>query len=150
MFETRKTKKMFFIILTALLWGVTNPLLKRYSAGFADDAKQQQQQSDSSNNEGGGALRDVKFLLSRPKYLITQIVNLSGTVVFAKALESADMSIASVAANALALAITCVVSALLGDSKLTLRGIVGIFFVTVGLGMCTYESMKRTEEREKK
>ena len=136
---------MFFIILTALLWGVTNPLLKRYSAGFADDAKQQE---DNTNN--GGALRDVKFLLSRPKYLITQIVNLSGTVVFAKALESSDMSIASVAANALALAITCVVSAMLGDSKLTPRGIVGILFVTVGLGMCTYESMKRTEERETK
>jgi drug/metabolite transporter (DMT)-like permease len=125
---------MFLVFLAAFLWGATNPLLKRYSAGFAEA------EQNSNNNEQGGVLRDIMFLLKRPKYLITQATNLSGTAVFFYSLQTTDVSIAAVVANALTLAITCIVSAMIGDSVLSLKGILGILLVMIGLGFCTYEN----------
>lgn len=126
---------MFLVFLAAFLWGATNPLLKRYSEGFAAT-----EQNTNETDEKGGALRDIMFLLKRPKYLITQATNLSGTVVFFYSLQTTDVSIAAVVANALTLAITCIVSAMIGDSVLSLKGIVGICLVMIGLGFCTYEN----------
>ena len=138
---------MFFVCLAALLWGVTNPLLKRYTAGFevADQHQQDKKKGAAAANTGGGGgvLRDVMFLLQRPKYVVTQAVNLSGTVVFFYSLADTEISIAAIVANALTLAITCVVSALIGDSVLSRRGVLGIVLVIVGLGLCTYDYESR-------
>ena len=51
-----------------------------------------------------------------------------------------DVSVAAVATNALALVITCIVSAVIGDSVLKPKGMLGIVFVILGLGFCTYEA----------
>lgn len=131
---------MFLVFLAALLWGATNPLLKRYSEGFAATEAAENNNNNNNDEKSGGILRDIMFLLKRPKYLITQATNLSGTVVFFYSLQTTDVSIASVVANALTLAITCTVSAMIGDSVLSLKGIIGILLVMIGLGVCTYEN----------
>lgn len=135
----------FYIIVAALMWGVTNPFLKRFTEGF--DKTEQQQQKVKNGASDGGVLGDVKFLLNRPKYLLTQALNLSGTVVFNYSLSFTDVSVAAVATNALALVITCIVSAAIGDSVLKPKGMLGIVFVIVGLGFCTYEAeMKKKQQ----
>lgn len=139
---------MFLVFLAAILWGVTNPLLKRYTAGFADTETVATKKKADESGGGGGALRDIKFLLQRPKYLITQATNLSGTVVFFWSLRTIDVSIAAVVANALTLVITCIVSAMIGDSKLSAKGMLGIVFVMIGLGLCTYDSELMKQRRE--
>ena len=162
----------FYIILAALLWGVTNPFLKRFTEGFETEKNQQtstnnQNQNnkkknntttvdgknksvndDKDNNGGGGFLRDIKFLLSRPKYLMTQALNLSGTVVFNYSLSFTDVSVAAVATNALALVVTCIVSAAIGDSVLKPKGMLGILFVIIGLGFCTYEAELKKKQQQ--
>lgn len=137
--NTLSLSTMFFIILTALMWGVTNPFIKRYTEGFGDS-------SPKDDGKGKTFLDDIRFLLSRPKYLVVQALNLSGTLCFNYALMDAHISVASAVANSLTLAITVVVSAMIGDSKLTPKGIVGFLLVGVGVSLMVYES-QLSEER---
>jgi drug/metabolite transporter (DMT)-like permease len=125
------TKVMFFIFLAAVLWGVTNPLLKKYTAGF-DTAV-----ADGLREPGWKG--EVAFLLKRPKYLATQAANLSGSAAFFFGLRTVDLSIGAVVANALTLAITCVVSVgVLREGAPSLRSSVGVVLIMVGVSICTY------------
>ena len=120
---------MVFIFLAAVLWGVTNPLLKLFTVGFADEKKDQ----------SGGVLSDVLFLLRRPKYVLAQAVNFGGTACFFLGLRTVEVSVGSVVANALALAITCAVSVLvLKEEPLSLRSTAGVFCVVGGVSLCAY------------
>jgi drug/metabolite transporter (DMT)-like permease len=117
-----------FPIITALLWGITNPLLKRYSAGFAS--------VDGGRGAGGS---EIAFLLRRPKYLLVQVLNLLGSVVFFWGLREGDVSSASIIANSLAFAITVVVSSVfMGEEPLSGRSAVGAGLVVAGVSICVY------------
>lgn len=84
-------------------------------------------------------LRDIKFLLSRPKYLITQILNLSGSVAFFYALRDVDVSIASVVTNSLAFVLTIIVSVfILKEGSFKPRTWLGTLLVLVGVSLCTF------------
>jgi drug/metabolite transporter (DMT)-like permease len=114
---------MIFIFIAALLWGTTNPLLKRYSKGLAAD---------------GSMGSDIKFLLKKPKYLVAQILNLCGSVSFFWGLRNVDVSVGSIAANSMAFVITTVVSIfVLREGALRLRTGVGMLFVLIGTAVCT-------------
>lgn len=120
---------MFFIFLAALLWGVTNPLLKRYSRGL-------ERQTDSKKRNG--VLDDIKFLLKRPKYLVVQGLNLCGSVAFFFALRDVSVSIGSIATNSLAFLITVVVSVfVLKEGDIQPRTYLGMFLVLLGTTLCT-------------
>eukprot|EP00744_Colponema_vietnamica_P030598 GILI01047898.1.p1 GENE.GILI01047898.1~~GILI01047898.1.p1 ORF type:complete len:139 (+),score=24.13 GILI01047898.1:47-463(+) len=119
---------MFFILLAAILWGCTSPLLKKYSKGFS-----------APTDGNGGVLRDIKFLLSRPKYLITQILNLSGSVAFFYALREVDVSVASVVTNSLAFVLTIIVSVfILNEGSFKPRTWLGTLLVLAGVSLCTF------------
>ena len=118
---------MFFILLAAVLWGVTNPLLKKYTAGF-DTAE-----------KAAGWLGEAKFLLQRPKYVVTQAANLAGSAAFFMGLRTVDLSIGAVVANALTLAITCIVSVgVLREGAPSLRSSLGVVLIMAGVSLCTY------------
>ena len=137
---------MWLIIIAGILWGVTNPLLKRFTQGFAakssdDDeaslpgapAAQQQQ----GGGGGGGLLADLKFLFSRPKYLATQGLNLLGSVAFTIGMGEASLSVGPAVANGLAMAITCAMSTLvLKEEPMAPRTAFGVGLIFVGLVLC--------------
>ena len=117
---------MFWALVAAFLWGITNPLLKKFSTGFAEKTET-------------GVLAEVKFLVSRPKYLITQITNLAGSVMFFWGLRDGDVSSASIIANSLSFAITLLTSSfLLGEEKLTPRSWLGAIMILGGVCLCMY------------
>ncbi|KAG5478727.1 hypothetical protein LSCM1_06131 [Leishmania martiniquensis] len=117
---------ILLMLLAALLWGVTNPLLKYYSRGMAN---------------GGSAKDDALFLVRRPKYLVTQVVNLSGSVVFFYSLREVDVSVGSIVVNSLAFVITVLMSVfVLREGMLCARIAVGCILVMVGTALCTYSS----------
>jgi drug/metabolite transporter (DMT)-like permease len=118
-----------FMFLAAALWGVTNPLLKKYTAGM---------EGASSKEQGNGFLVDIKFLLRRPKYLVTQGLNLLGSVAFFAALRGVDISTGSVVTNSLATAITLVVSVfVMKEGGMEPRTYAGIALVLTGVSICT-------------
>ncbi|RHW70754.1 Uncharacterized protein family UPF0546 [Trypanosoma brucei equiperdum] len=114
---------MYFLLLAGIIWGITNPLLKRYSGGMSVDSS--------------SFLEDLRFLASRPKYLAAQLANLSGSVFFFAGLPSADVAVGSVVANSLAFVITVLVSVLvLREGTLKPRTLVGCSLVVVGTSLC--------------
>lgn len=118
---------MFWLFVTAILWGATNPYLKLYSKGMK--AK-------------GSAWEDIKFLLSRKKYLFVQICNLLGSVSFFYSLRDVDVSIGSIVANSLAFVITVLVSTLvLKEELISLQAGLGCFLVIIGTAFCTLSSI---------
>lgn len=130
---------MFYILLAAILWGCTSPFLKKFSKGFssaADDADDKKRKSEGALR---GAIRDVRFLLSRPKYLVTQILNLSGSVAFFYALRDADVSVASVVTNSLAFVLTIIVSVfILKEGSFKPRTWLGTLLVLAGVSLCSF------------
>ncbi|KEG09410.1 transmembrane protein 234 [Trypanosoma grayi] len=114
---------MLLILLAAVIWGTTNPLLKRYSTGMATQTT--------------SFLEDLCFLASRPKYLVAQLTNLSGSVFFFAGLRDVDVAIGSIVANALAFVITVLVSVLvLQEGTLRPRTLLGSCLVVSGTALC--------------
>lgn len=114
------------LLLAALLWGVTNPLLKHYSAGMTNS---------------GSPKDDLAFLLRRPKYLFTQIINLSGSVVFFYSLREVDVSVGSIVVNSLAFVVTVLMSVfVLREGPLRPRTATGCILVMLGTALCTLSS----------
>ena len=119
--------RMLFILLAAVLWGVTNPLLKRYSAGF-----------HTAEREKRSAWDDVVFLVKRPRYLVTQIANLLGSVAFFAALRDVSVSTGSIVTNSLAFVITVIMSVwVLKEGTVQPRTYCGMVFVLLGTSICT-------------
>lgn len=116
---------MIFLLLAAVLWGVTNPLLKKFSAGM-------------DKKGSSGVLEDLKFLLQRPKYLVTQGANLCGSVAFFYGLRDVHVSTGSIAANSLAFIITVAMSVwVLKEGTIRRKTYGGMLCVVVGTALCT-------------
>lgn len=116
---------MIFILIAAILWGATNPFLKKYTQGFSTAEKKP------------GVLGEIAFLLKRPKYLLVQGLNISGSVAFFMALRTADVSIAAVTTNALAFVFTVLVSVfVLKEGTIRPRTWAGLLLVLVGISLC--------------
>ncbi|RNF17375.1 transmembrane protein 234 [Trypanosoma conorhini] len=113
---------MLLLLLAAIIWGTTNPLLKRYSSGMA---------------AGSSFVEDLRFLAARPKYLATQLVNLSGSVFFLAGLRHVDVAVGSMVANALAFVLTVLLSAfVLREGPLRPTTLLGCVLVVAGTTLC--------------
>jgi drug/metabolite transporter (DMT)-like permease len=125
---------LFWPLVAALLWGLTNPFLKKFASGFAE------------RPEGGGVLGEVKFLLQRPKYLMTQGLNLCGSAVFFWGLREGDVSTASIMANSLSFAITLLTSSLvLKEEPMPPRAWLGALLILGGVSVCMYAKSQMTQ-----
>eukprot|EP00758_Cryptobia_borreli_P015173 Tbor_TRINITY_DN5997_c0_g3::TRINITY_DN5997_c0_g3_i1::g.18967::m.18967 len=134
---------MIFIFIAAALWGITNPFLKKYSKGFEKNDEKCDKNDIKTKNKGPkhalrGFLNDLKFLLSRPKYLITQALNLCGSVAFNYALRVSDVSVVSVVTNSMAFVFTVITSVIvMKESVPRVNTWVGIVMVLVGVALCS-------------
>jgi multidrug transporter EmrE-like cation transporter len=125
---------MWLIILAGILWGVTNPLLKKFTAGFATAEKDHPAEKAAKQP---GVWGDVQFLFRRPKYLVTQALNLVGSVAFAAGMSEASLSVGPAVANGLSMALTCVVSTLvLKEEAMSSRAAAGVALVFSGMLLC--------------
>lgn len=83
-------------------------------------------------------MADLKHLLRRPKYLLTQVTNLSGSVLFFYSLRDVDVSVGSIVANSLAFVITLLMSVfVLKEGSLRPRTMAGCALVMAGTALCT-------------
>jgi hypothetical protein len=56
---------IFFLVITSMIWGITNPFLKHFSLQEVHDEKEFK----------------IRHLLKNWKYLITQVINLTGNLI---------------------------------------------------------------------
>jgi hypothetical protein len=99
------------LIIVSLLWGVTNPLIRRGSKGLERvviDVGGERSFLYKWKNE-------VKFLFSRPSYFIPLIINLVGSALYFYSIGDSDIMLAVPITNSLSLLFTTVMGIYLGE-----------------------------------
>jgi len=127
-----------------LLWGATNPLIKRGS--LAVERKKKEAAARAGGGGGGGERAGAGFvaewraLLTTPSFLVPQVLNQLGGLLFIALLSGADISVAVPAANATSLAANAAADVLLGE-RYRLRFLLpGTALVALGLYLCTVKA----------
>lgn len=137
----RETMGLWLVALAGVLWGVTNPYLKKFTAGFNEvskgsdhDAVPDQQTDSTSKGIFASVVKDLTFLLKRPKYLAVQGFNFVGSVVFAVGMSTASLSVGPALANGLSMALTCLISTLvLKEEPMSTRTALGVLLIFSGM-----------------
>ena len=110
-------------LIVATVWGATNPFIKRGTQGL---------------NSAKTRMDEFKYLATTPSYLIPQILNLSGSLLFYLLLSKSDISFIVPVTNALTFCITFLVSQMLGEGVGNgLRDYFAISLIIAGVALCS-------------
>lgn len=123
---TEKAQEASCFILVGLLWGATNPLLKRGGAGV---------ENIKHPSRILQFLLEMKFLALNWRYMLPFTINQLGAVIYYMTIATADITLAVPITNSLTFLFTTLFGRLLGEpiSHWTTAGIV---LVTGGVAMC--------------
>ncbi|XP_062996826.1 transmembrane protein 234 [Elgaria multicarinata webbii] len=115
------------LVLVAVLWGGTNPFLKRGTKGL------EQVKRESRTLQ---LLAEMKFLCLNYKYLVPFVLNQCGSFVYYLALASADLTLAVPLCNSLALMFTLATGKVLGEDIGGTRAVLGMLLTGLGVALC--------------
>ncbi|CDQ65500.1 unnamed protein product [Oncorhynchus mykiss] len=138
MVSVGKYMEVLCLLLVAVLWGCTNPFLKRGTEGIEHVKK------DSKLLH---FLAEVKFLFLNIKYLIPFLLNQSGSLVYYFTLAATDLSLAVPVANSLTFLFTMLTGKLLGEEFGGKRAVGGMVLTMVGITLCIVSSIGETENK---
>ncbi|XP_072102738.1 transmembrane protein 234 [Mobula birostris] len=117
----------FCLILVALLWGATNPFLKKGTEGI---------EKVKSGNAVAQLFAEMKFLIFNYKYMIPFLLNQSGSVLYYFTLASTDLSLAVLMSNAVTFLFTLITGKLLGEDIGGKQEITGMLLTLMGITLC--------------
>jgi drug/metabolite transporter (DMT)-like permease len=109
------------LIGVAMLWGGTNPLIKRNSKDITKI------KADSWVKQ---FFLEIKYLLTNTKYLVPMALNQSGSVIYFLTLQSADLSLSVPVANSLTFVFTAISGWILGEQLPKRSKILSRFIIT--------------------
>ncbi|XP_051892650.1 transmembrane protein 234 isoform X1 [Pristis pectinata] len=115
------------LILVALLWGATNPFLKKGTEGI---------EKVKSGNFVTQLFAEMKFLILNYKYLIPFLLNQSGSLLYYFTLASTDLSLAVLLSNSLTFLFTLLTGKLLGEDIGGKQAITGMLLTLMGITLC--------------
>jgi hypothetical protein len=124
---------IIWILITALIWGITNPLLKKTSI---------ESTSTASTKATASILSHLYSLITAWKFILTQLMNWCGTISFLKALSQNELTVVVPVTNALTFVITEITDSLLFNSRaqsslnVKLRVYGGMMLVCFGTYVC--------------
>ena len=111
------------ILVTALIWGVTDPLMKKFGSEPGID----------------NWLTSLIPFLSNWKYALTFCTNQLGSVTFLWTLNRTDLSLAVPVTNSLKFLFTFVTGKALGEGRISARGFVGLLLISIGVFLQTLD-----------
>ncbi|KAG7466006.1 hypothetical protein MATL_G00160290 [Megalops atlanticus] len=120
------------LLLVAVLWGGTNPFLKKGTEGIEEVKK---------GNALLQFLGEVKFLFLNVKYLVPFLLNQSGSLVYYLTLATTDLSLAVPVTNSLTFLFTLLTGRLLGEDIGGKRAVLGMFLTMLGVTLCIISSV---------
>lgn len=123
------------IIVTALCWGITDPLLKY----FGTPRKNTDEQSEKNYGFFYGLICDILGLLKNWKYLLTFVVNQIGSALFVWTLSQSQVSLAIPITNSLKFIITFCTGQLLGERRPSKTSLFGLTLIIIGILFQLYE-----------
>ena len=115
----------FFAV--ALVWGITNPLLKKGSVGVENIRQQGKLRQ---------LLSEVVFLALRWQYVVPFLINQSGSVLYYITIGQADISLAVPITNSLTFLVTSIAGRMMGEKAPTNTTYIGVVLVLVGVAFC--------------
>ena len=115
-----------WFVLVGLLWGATNPLLKRGSAGMEKVAYP---------NRILRFLLELKFLFLNWWYMVPFAINQLGAVLYYTTIGQADITLAVPITNSLTFLFTTLFGWVLGEPTPP-QVLAGTLMVTSGIAMC--------------
>ncbi|KAM3829670.1 transmembrane protein 234 isoform 2-T2 [Vipera latastei] len=115
------------LVLVAILWGTTNPFLKRGTEGLEQVKRESRPQQ---------VLAEIKFLCLNYKYMLPFIVNQCGSFIYYLALASTDLTLAVPLCNSLALVFTVATGKVLGENIGGTRAALGMLLTVLGIAIC--------------
>ncbi|KAF7201668.1 transmembrane protein 234 [Nothobranchius furzeri] len=124
--------ELFSLVLVSVLWGCTNPFLKKGSEGIENLTK---------SNKVLQLLAEVKFLFLNLKYLVPFLLNQSGSLVYYYTLSTTELSLAVPVANSLTFLFTLLTGKLLGETFGGKQAVVGMFLTMAGITLCIISSI---------
>ncbi|XP_036398501.1 transmembrane protein 234 [Megalops cyprinoides] len=120
------------LLLVAVLWGGTNPFLKKGTEGIEEVKK---------GNVVLQFLGEVKFLFLNVKYLVPFLLNQIGSLVYYLTLATTDLSLAVPVTNSLTFLFTLLTGRLLGEDIGGKRAVLGMFLTMLGVTLCIISSV---------
>ena len=133
---------MLSFLLVGMLWGCTNPLLRRAGQQAEETAAKAEKGEETTTRPSawqgclGQALRRTKNLLMHWPFLVTFALNQLGSALYIRALGTSDLSLAVVMCNAFTFIFTALASQALGEPALTPRTCAGFALICVGVTLC--------------
>uniref|UniRef100_A0AAX7V5V7 Transmembrane protein 234 n=1 Tax=Astatotilapia calliptera TaxID=8154 RepID=A0AAX7V5V7_ASTCA len=141
--------ELLSLLLVSVLWGCTNPFLKRGTEGIENVTK---------TSKVAQLLAELRFLFLNIKYLVPFLLNQSGSVVYyytlsttaysiikqQKLTQSAlepELSFAVPVANSLTLLCTLLTGKFLGEEIGGKQAVVGMFLTMAGITLCIISSI---------
>ncbi|XP_034432827.1 transmembrane protein 234 isoform X2 [Hippoglossus hippoglossus] len=125
--------ELLSLLLVSVLWGCTNPFLKRGSAGIEDV---------SGSSRTSQLLAEVKFLFLNTKYLVPFLLNQCGSLVYYYTLSTAELSFVVPVANSLTFLCTLLTGKLLGEEFGGKQAVAGMFLTMAGITLCVISSIE--------
>ncbi|XP_030627682.1 transmembrane protein 234 [Chanos chanos] len=129
------TVEVLCLLLVAVLWGATNPFLKKGTEGI---------EHVREGNKVVQFLAEVKFLFLNIKYLVPFLLNQSGSVVYYFTLASTDLSLAVPVVNSLTFLFTLLTGKLLGEDFGGKGAVIGMLLTMLGVTLCIVSSVTET------
>lgn len=124
--------ELFWLLVPAVIWGVTNPLIKRQSSGI---------ENVYSDNIVSTLLMKFKFVFLQWKIFMPFFLNQIGSIAYFFTLKFTDISIAVPVVNSLTLVITSITGSLVVREKYSWRALLGMLFVVSGVSLCLLDSL---------
>ena len=122
--------QVYCLFLVALLWGVTNPLMKAGSKGV-ENAK--------LGSRYWGCLAELLFLVRQWQYVASFLLNQSGSVLFYWTVSRSDVSLVVPVTNSLTLVVTTVAGrVLLKEGALPWKSYAGMALTLAGVTLCVW------------
>ncbi|XP_039596717.1 transmembrane protein 234 [Polypterus senegalus] len=119
------------LLLVALLWGGTNPFLKKGTRGIEQVQK---------SNPIIQLLAEIKFLFLNYNYLVPFFLNQCGSIIYYYTLATTELSLAVTMSNSLTFLFTLLTGKLLGEEIGGKRAVLGILMVALGITLCVGNS----------
>lgn len=130
--EFSSVREAGWFVLVGLLWGVTNPFLKRESAGI---------EKVTHSNKLLQFLMELKFLALNWRYMVPFTVNQLGAVLYYLTIGRADITLAVPITNSLTFLFTTLFGLFLGEPSASFWTYIGGLLVTCGVALCVISKL---------
>ena len=120
--------KLLYYLLVALLWGCTDPLLKRGSEGINSAV--------SSHSKILKVILQFKWLILNYQFTLPFVINQAGSVLYYVLIAQSDISLAVPVINSLKLVVTTIVGIVtLGERVESARTYCGMLCIVIGVSL---------------